>query len=51
MHCVSPCENCGRVAQPQLCEDKSCMRWRRWYLDRWEKIHGFYLRHQKDSGR
>ncbi len=51
MHCVNPCENCSRVREPGLCEDKTCMRWRRWYLARWEQIHGFYLRHRKEAGR
>lgn len=47
MNRVSPCESCSRVIEPRLCEDKTCMRWRKWYLERWEKIYGFYLHHQK----
>ena len=37
----SPCLTCRRVANPRKCENKGCIRWRRWFLDRWEKIHNY----------
>ena len=42
MKCVSPCENCRRVTEPGNCEDKTCVRWRKWYLKHWALIHGYY---------
>ena len=50
MKCVSPCEHCTRALDPRLCEDKTCVRWRKWYLERWALIHGFY-RQCKKGGR
>lgn len=51
MNRVSPCQNCSRALDPNLCEDKTCTRWRKWYLDRWALIHGFYRKVRKEQGR
>ena len=37
----SPCLTCTRVADPRECENKNCMRWRKWFLGRWEQIHNY----------
>ena len=42
MKCVSPCENCPRAMNPALCEDKSCVRWRKWFTERWEQTRQLY---------
>ena len=42
MKCVSPCENCSRARDPQLCEDKTCGRWRKWFVNRWEQTRQLY---------
>ena len=46
---MSPCENCTRTVNPGMCEDKTCVRWRRWYLQRWALIHGYYEKTRKDG--
>ena len=35
---ISPCGYCTRVADPRQCENKNCMLWRKWYIDRWEAM-------------
>lgn len=35
---ISPCMRCIRVADPEMCEDKSCRLWRQWFLQRWEEL-------------
>ena len=47
---VSPCVNCTRVADPKDCENKCCRVWSRWFLQRWEMIHGFYEKHKEELG-
>lgn len=45
-HCGKyPCAGCARVARPEMCEDKNCKRWQRWFLERWDRIHGYYQKH------
>lgn len=51
MNCASPCSNCTRAKDPRLCEDKTCVRWRKWYIERWDRIHGFYRKHVKGGSR
>lgn len=34
----SPCLTCTRVRDPKNCENKSCMDWRAWFLERWETV-------------
>lgn len=43
----SPCESCTRALHPDQCEDKTCARWRKWYLQQWSLIHGFYEARRK----
>lgn len=45
----SPCTGCQRVANPQACDNKDCMRWRRWFINRWEQLQALYL--QKEDPR
>lgn len=40
-NCVSPCEGCTRVVNPDACENKLCKDWKAWFLSRWAKIYGF----------
>lgn len=35
---VSPCMRCTRVADPRGCDNKDCVRWRRWYIQKWEDM-------------
>ena len=35
---TSPCLRCIRVAHPEECENKTCIRWQRWYIERWEAM-------------
>lgn len=37
----SPCLTCTRVADPRACDDKSCIPWQKWFLDRWKLIQAF----------
>lgn len=39
---MSPCRGCSRVADPAACEDKSCLQWRRWFIDRWDAMRRQY---------
>ena len=34
----SPCLQCIRVRDPQICENKQCNDWQAWFLDRWESM-------------
>ena len=34
----SPCLTCNRVADPSDCQNKNCVQWKTWWLDRWEQI-------------
>jgi len=45
---VSPCLGCNRVPDPDNCDNKNCMLWRRWFLHRWSGIHS-YIRRQMDG--
>lgn len=38
----NPCTHCVRVADPAQCDNKQCKVWQRWFLSRWEQIHGYY---------
>ena len=35
---MTPCRTCTRVADPGKCEDKNCLQWRRWFVDRWDAM-------------
>ena len=35
---ISPCGYCTRVSDPRECENKNCMLWRKWYIDRWDTM-------------
>ena len=35
---VSPCMYCTRVPDPRACENKNCMLWRSWFIERWETM-------------
>lgn len=35
---VSPCGYCTRVPEPRDCENKNCMLWRKWYIERWDAM-------------
>ena len=35
---LSPCSYCTRVPDPRDCENKACMLWRRWFIERWEQM-------------
>lgn len=35
---ISPCMRCTRVSDPCNCEDKSCARWRRWFVESWDSL-------------
>ena len=38
----SPCAVCRRVEKPEQCDNKDCMLWRRWFLERWEQLRRVY---------
>lgn len=35
---LSPCMRCTRVSDPGACDDKSCVKWRRWFVERWDSM-------------
>ena len=35
---TSPCMRCTRVSAPCDCEDKSCAKWRRWFIENWDTM-------------
>ena len=45
----SPCACCQRVAEPNQCENKNCMYWRKWFIGRWERIRKNYLGKEKKA--
>ena len=34
---VSPCVGCVRMKDPQMCADKTCREWQRWFVQQWEQ--------------
>lgn len=40
----SPCIGCTRVSDPNGCDDKRCVPWRRWFVRRWDQMYGAYRR-------
>lgn len=38
---MKPCLLCTRVPDPELCENKFCEPWKKWFLSRWAKIHAY----------
>ena len=40
MENLSPCLRCRAVPDPELCNDKNCLRWRRWFVARWDAMRG-----------
>ncbi len=34
----SPCLSCTSVRDPGNCENKNCVRWRNWFIRRWDTI-------------
>lgn len=45
---VSPCTGCLRVQDPNMCENKNCKLWRRWFIGRWNQLRR-YPRKQLDK--
>ena len=45
----SPCLTCRRVADPQSCDNKCCMLWRKWFLRRWALIHNYRKAERRSS--
>lgn len=37
---ASPCVGCTRVDKPEICDNKMCSDWRRWYEKRWDFLCG-----------
>ena len=42
----SPCETCTTSTNPSLCQVRGCVRWREWWLGRWELIHKYGEKHK-----
>ena len=40
-NCQNPCDNCTRVVNPSMCENKNCKLWKSWFLRRWAKIYAY----------
>jgi len=45
----SPCLGCTRVKDPRSCENKNCVPWRNWFLQRWEWIHNYPRVHMESA--
>ena len=43
---LKPCLSCTRVKDPDNCESKCCPDWKAWFMNRWNMIHGYYLKHK-----
>lgn len=37
----SPCLTCTRVSDPRDCENKNCVLWQRWFVERWNMIRAY----------
>ena len=46
---MSPCVYCTKVTNPENCENKSCIPWREWFLERWELIRAFPRYHMETA--
>ena len=38
-----PCTGCQRVTDPDRCDNKECMRWRKWFIGRWDQLRNAWL--------
>lgn len=47
----NPCLTCTRVQDPINCENKQCKVWQKWFLSRWEQIHGYYVNYSQEEKR
>lgn len=45
----SPCESCRLMPDPKQCKRKNCTQWSSWWLQRWEKINGFYEKYKEGT--
>ena len=34
----SPCENCKSVNNPEDCQNKECVSWKAWFIERWNEM-------------
>lgn len=46
----SPCKTCTTAKLPINCDNKTCERWREWYLEKWAGFNKFYEKYGKESG-
>lgn len=46
----SPCTYCCRVENPQACDNKDCMLWRKWFINRWEQLRKLYSKKEDPCG-
>ena len=37
-----PCKTCTMVKYPDLCENKACWEWQKWFINRWEELRRYY---------
>ena len=44
----NPCDSC-RCCDPNTCDRISCRLWKRWFLWRWEMIHGYWEKYGKEN--
>ena len=40
----SPCTHSCRVPHGSKCDNKDCALWRKWFLDRWQRLRRLYLK-------
>ena len=33
-----PCENCALVEDNKVCDNKNCVIWQAWFLDKWQEV-------------
>lgn len=38
MALTCPCNRCTKVPNPWDCNDKNCIRWRNWFVEKWDAM-------------
>lgn len=46
-----PCEKCKMVKNPEACNRKNCIIWRKWWLAKWEDIRRMFGEAGSNNGK
>lgn len=41
---LCPCTYCSKVPDPRNCDNKKCVPWRKWFVNRWDQTRKLFCR-------